>query len=660
MFKHSYTSISKRYWLNDKIQEKIDTNVDTFMKKFENLLLHISYPKLDEYIHTEEKCNGFEELNSFFYYDLIKERIDRISIEDKIYNFLELDETKSKKLLISLYEYYLRKEMIENISFEEMEEVKSKNTEKISETFRNFLESGNNENFIEKFDNEINEVFNDQKLLKTIYVNRPNYFLLYRIRNNILREINSKICSEKHIENMIKYINKKYLELYVLQYNSKFFNEIKNFNSMKNEIFEHIEELFLESLRNGKTISVGNELVNMFKGRTEKNDKFKGVKESYKEKINKTDGYKKMVDNFMNFQEEYNKIAIKYFDAETIKINIIWQKDDLKTFIMYCVSEYINDSLKKESNSIDCEKIEKIIMTDIKNKYMENERYDVVFKAKNVEILKTENAQISNFTFLKCKDLKENMDLYLEHKCSKFENDFLKNVNENDIFVLVKNIEVLKRDSTYIGEIVCQKYKDLSNVIYFYTAREKSKEIKLPENLLIIEKNSDFRLVSNIHTDGYFNIKIKSDEWLNEIFNNEISSELRRVLNSINEYNNINYYENSGRLVEAYKMLLNNSDLYNYARKLAILIAGTNNYKYRVTYLCLRFWLIEDYMEFLDRKLSYDIFINERFLVFYKSILSIVFSYNDLIDNNIVNNLQQWILKIFPNDFIKNEEKENE
>ena len=92
---------------------------------------------------------------------------------------------------------------------------------------------------------------------------------------------------------------------------------------------------------------------------------------------------------------------------------------------------------------------------------------------------------------------------------------------------------------------------------------------------------------------------------------------------------------------------------------MAILIAGTNIFRYTVSYLDLRFWLIEDYIEFFSEELPNDQFIQERFLNFYKRVINIIFSYSDLKRNNLIKDLQNWILKIFPDDYIYKEDRSN-
>ena len=78
-------------------------------------------------------------MSDLFQEILIKERILEIDTDSKMENIFDLDMIESKKLLISLYEYYLREEMVEYTDFWEIDEVKKKKGEKIEENFKTFL-----------------------------------------------------------------------------------------------------------------------------------------------------------------------------------------------------------------------------------------------------------------------------------------------------------------------------------------------------------------------------------------------------------------------------------------------------------------------------------------------------------------------------------------
>ena len=252
----------------------------------------------------------------------------------------------------------------------------------------------------------------------------------------------------------------------------------------------------------------------------------------------------------------------------------------------------------------------------------------------------------------------------MKHNSSRFEKDFFKNEEENEqeLFAMVEDIETYKRDCDFLEQIAQEKINDIINVIYFYTARDETKNYKISERKLIVEQGTDYRLIRHSHASGIFNIQLKGSEWLNNIFDKCFDYRLKNILNSINEYNTLNKERNehSDRLIDLNKSLLQQNTLYESARTMSILIAGTNIFKYNVKYLYLRFWLIEDYIELFDKKLPYDDFIMERFLNFYKRAINIIFSYSDIKDVNLQKELQQWILKIFPNNYIYKEEKENE
>ncbi len=659
MYKHTYTSISERYLLNEEMQEYITNSIEKLMKKIELSLLYNAYPNIDEEENIQNNYNSFEELGNLLSKDLIKERIKYLRKEVKLEDIFCLNEIKSKKILVSLYEYYLREEMVEYVGFLEID--KKERKEKIKEDFKTFLSTTNN-NYIEEFDKEIIKILHNSELIKKIYLNRPTYFLLYRIRNNMLKDIDTTECSENYIKNNVKKIKKFYKDLYINEYNEKFFCKIKRFKEMKNNIFQHIEEEFLDCIKNGKVVNIGNELAKKFKNSIQKDKDYNQLKSKYIELIKIDDGFTIMKRKFEELQEEYNKIATKYLEDKT-KINQTWLKDDLNTFLLYCVAQYIVDSYKDDIQDIDCNKIKKIeseTIEYIKTKIVKKEKYDVYIKIENVEI-EQNRINISNLTFINGKELKEHIEEYLEHKCNKFENDFFRfdRIQEKDVYVIVKGIEAYKNDNKFITELVMKEIDDIINVIYFYTARDKSKKYKLSDRILIIESATGNELVTYSTSEGIFNIPLTSNNWLNNIFNDK--DKIKPIIESINEYNNIRSESiiNNGMLIKANKKLLNNDSLYNLARTMSILIAGTNIFKYEVQYLNLRFWLIEDYIEFLNDELPDDEFIQERFLNFYRRAINIIFSYSDIKNDNLIKALQNWILKIFPNDYIYEEDKPN-
>lgn len=666
MFKHTYTSISERYLLNEKIQCYLLDGIDNLMKRIELSLLYNAYPNIDEEKKIDLELNNFKELREALAGDLIKERIRRLNIvmEEKE-NILNLDQIESKMLLITLYEYYLREEMVEYVDFLDFDKEKNVKGEKIEENFKTFINNYKDEKYLENFDIKVKKLFKDREAIKKIYINRPTYFLLYRIRNNLLREINKTKCSENFIKNSIKQIKRFYTEKYIDEYNKKFFFTIKKFDEMKNEIFKHIEEEFLDWIRNGKTVNAGNELVVKFKNAMQKDIEYNKLRNEYINLIKIEDGYEATKEKYEKLQEKYNKIAFKYLDEKT-KINANWIKNDLNIFFSYCTVEYIVDSLSEDriQNIDNCKikEVENETIEYIKTKIIKKEIYNVFIKIENVDLQQQNVMNVSNLTFIKGKELKINIDKYLQTECTKFEKDFFKldKIQENDVYVKVEKIEAYKSDSEFICNIAFKKINDIVNLIYFYTARDKSKRYKLGNQLLIIENSNNNKLVKYLTREGIFDIPLVSNEWMNNIFTG-YGKNVKLIIEAINEFNKI-INENTldiELLIKSNKKLLNENDVYKLSRDMAILIAGTNIFRYTVSYLDLRFWLIEDYIEFFSEELPNDQFIQERFLNFYKRVINIIFSYSDLKRNNLIKDLQNWILKIFPDDYIYKEDRSN-
>ena len=150
MFKHTYTSISERYLLNEKIQCYLLDGIDNLMKRIELSLLYNAYPNIDEEKKIDLELNNFKELREALAGDLIKERIRRLNIvmEEKE-NILNLDQIESKMLLITLYEYYLREEMVEYVDFLDFDKEKNVKGEKIEENFKTFINNYKDEKYLE-------------------------------------------------------------------------------------------------------------------------------------------------------------------------------------------------------------------------------------------------------------------------------------------------------------------------------------------------------------------------------------------------------------------------------------------------------------------------------------------------------------------------------
>ncbi len=666
MYKHTYTSISERYLLNENIQHYLWDGIDNLMKRIELSLLYNSYPDIDEEKRINLEFNNFKELREALARDLVKERIRRLNIVmEERENILNLNQMESKMLLITLYEYYLREEMVEYVDFLDFDKEKNVKGEKIEENFKTFITNYKDEKYLEDFDIKVKKLFKDEEKIKKLYINRPTYFLIYRIRNNLLREINKTKCSENFIKNSIKKIKKFYTEKYIDEYNKKFFFNIKKFDEMSSEIFKHMEEEFLNWIRNGKTVNAGNELVVKFKNSMQKDIEYNKLRNEYINLIKNEDGYEATKEQYEKLQEKYNKIAFKYLDEKT-NINVNWIKNDLNIFFSYCTAEYILDSWSENriQNIDNCKikEIENETIEYIKTKIIKKEIYNVFIKIENVDLQQQNVMKISNLIFIKGKELKVNIDKYLQAKCTKFEKDFFKldKIQENDVYVKVEKIEAYKSDSEFISNIAFKEINDIVNMIYFYTARDKSKRYKLGDQLLIIENSNNNKLVKCLAREGIFDIPLISNEWMNNIFNG-YGEDVKLIIEAINEFNKI-INENTldiELLIKSNKKLLNENDVYNLSRDMAILIAGTNIFRYTVSYLDLRFWLIEDYIEFFSEELPNDQFIQERFLNFYKRVINIIFSYNDLKRNNLIKDLQNWILKIFPNDYIYKEDRSN-
>lgn len=78
MYKHTYTSVAKRYLLNEKIRSYISEGIDNLMKTIELSLIYNSYPNIESKNNVNIEFKDFKALRKVMSIELIKERIKRL------------------------------------------------------------------------------------------------------------------------------------------------------------------------------------------------------------------------------------------------------------------------------------------------------------------------------------------------------------------------------------------------------------------------------------------------------------------------------------------------------------------------------------------------------------------------------------------------------
>lgn len=655
MYKHTYTSTAERYLVNEKIQEEIYKGLEKIMNRIELSLLTSAYPDID----MRDTNNGYNNKENTLSRDIIRKRLYDIKNVNGTRKLFHLDKSKSKKLLIPLYEYYLREEMIQYVDMIGFEQKKEETKEKIDEDFYTYLKHKDEGYiYIEKFNSEIEKYFDNIEEIRKIYTDRPIYFLLYRIRNNLLKEVNESDCSEKYIRNCISDVKKEYRKLYLNAFNREYFTKIIEFENMKKEIFQHIEDGFLDCIKNGRYVNVGNKLANEFIEEIQKDLDYIELKKNVRTVIKFSDGYDSLIINYQEIQDKYNEIAARHIDKET-KINKMWLEDDLNTFIQYCTTQYIYDSYDRHISKIELSEIgviEDKIIEYMKKKIEKRKKYDVFVKIENIDLKDDDEIKYNNLMFVSGKFLKEQSDKYLKYKCTEFEEKFFDfdNIKKDDVYVVIQDIEAYRTDSTFLCEYVLGKIDRIINLINFYTGREKSKNYRLDDKMLIVENGAEYKLKSYASANSISFIPIIEDKWISNVYHDD-KKIVNRVIESISEYNRLKNEKiiNYRGLIESNRSLFNECNIEKLSRDMSIFIAGTNIFGYtRVEYLKLRLWLIEDYIEFLNNELPNDRFVYERFLNFYKRAINIILSYTDTESVALIKDIENWILKIFPNDYV--------
>lgn len=656
MFKHSYTSSVSRYIINNNLQPKIFECVENFILKLELSLLQNAY---NDILNKKEKIKDIElnNISKKYKNKLLKKRIEDIkSIVGNI-NILKLNKDISKSLLIVFYEHILREEMVEHKSFFEIDDYKKNKDIIIPITYKEFLKSTDKTDYFGEFEKWVTNIFKQEKEFEKFYLDRPLYFFINRIRNNILNEGLQPICSLKYMNNIIKYIQKQYIKESLDKFNEKYFNTIKNFDNFKEAIFNTIHKETLKYLENWKTVEEGKRIVKEVKKKIDDDNIFTNIKYEYSQKIKKENGIQRIYEDFLEYQKIYIDNVKKYSD----NINSVWLKEDLKDYIRYSTCEEIIDSYNESIDIFltkeELQNIENNISIIIKEKFIKKEQYKVIVKIKNVKLNEEECKEVSNISFLSCKYVNDNIEDIIGKKLTNIEKSFFEKSEKEIIYSIINDVTVLKEDIEFAIKVAKDKIDEILNIVTFFEGNSQAMGYEICETY-VRAKNGSINISSP---------KIRFSKTNLDLFKSEIgkfytiSNEnalAKDLISCIKQYNLLinTQIKNMNWLVKINRELINAINIDECIKIMTVLIAGDNINKYTCTLQKLRLWLIEDYFEFFYSPICHDDFNYERFLSFFKKALIILYSYYDVLDKDTRRKVCDWILKIFPNEY---EHKEN-
>lgn len=647
MYKFSYTSTLPRYNLNSKLEELISANEEKILKNIEYSLLQNAYEKEIKNSKIKEKYSNIETMQKNLKYELIKQRIKQLGGKTKLEKIIDIPKSESKQILIALYEYFLNEEMQQKGKFGFIDKNEVKLTvEKPSQTLEEFINSKDNTNYVENLKQKFNKILLSKELLEKYYIDRPAYFLLYRIRNNILKEQkNKKICSLKYIEKVIKEINNTNRDNILEFINEQYMCNIKDVEEINNNIYNYIIDKIISFVLDGTLNAEYNKERKKLDELINSNSKIIEIKKLYIQKAEKKCNYSSQQ---KNIEEAFDKIVecvnnIMKKEEKEVKIPKEYLKSEIKNFTK---ATYANKIFTKSEKEIDIKykQINQETINIIKETYLKNVKYDILIPLKNID-LQLDPIEANNIIFGSKEQINKFIDLEEQEKIfgTKIKNDV--------IYALVKDVTVLKDDWKEAIEKAEDRIKTTTAIIENYTYRKENRKVGFLMERYVLE-DKKIVLISYPKADGILDIKIIKDEYLDRIFKIKDTEKVATIGNVLSKLYSLSNSKSIRNLNECYYELYDTNKIENNALFYTILIAGTNIYKYDdISYLKLRLWLYEDYLEIFRNEIKEDEFIFERFFKFNKTTITTLLSYAEKLDENIETNIQNWILKVYPNEY---------
>lgn len=647
MYKFSYTSTLPRYNLNSKLEELISANEEKILKNIEYSLLQNAYEKEIKNSKIKEKYSNIETMQKNLKYELIKQRIKQLGGKTKLEKIIDIPKSESKQILIALYEYFLNEEMQQKGKFDFIDKNEVKLTvEKPSQTLEEFINSKDNTNYVENLKQKFNKILLSKELLEKYYIDRPAYFLLYRIRNNILKEQkNKKICSLKYIEKVIKEINNTNRDNILEFINEQYMCNIKDVEEINNNIYNYIIDKIISFVLDGTLNAEYNKERKKLDELINSNSKIIEIKKLYIQKAEKKCNYSSQQ---KNIEEAFDKIVecvnnIMKKEEKEVKIPKEYLKSEIKNFTKATYANKIFTKSEKEIN-IKYKQINQETINIIKERYLKNVKYDILIPLKNID-LQLDPIEANNIIFGSKEQINKFIDLEEQEKI------FGTKIKNNVIYALVKDVTVLKDDWKEAIEKAEDRIKTTTAIIENYTYRKENRKVGFLMERYVLE-DKKIVLISYPKADGILDIKIIKDEYLDRIFKIKDTEKVATIGNVLSKLYSLSNSKSIRNLNECYYELYDTNKIENNALFYTILIAGTNIYKYDdISYLKLRLWLYEDYLEIFRNEIKEDEFIFERFFKFNKTTITTLLSYAEKLDENIETNIQNWILKVYPNEY---------
>lgn len=549
----------------------------------------------------------------------------------------------------------------EMISFKEYLQTDYKNKTSINE-------------FVDSFKKYSEKISSKDKLYE-----RPIYFLLYRVRNTIVKTMNEREYTIKYMNTYLKELSKEFMNvLFCKIIETNFFNLTRR---DKLKIYKEIEECmfgdFLMMVRLGKNMEEGDELVEKIKREIEEN--------FLRERL-----VEKSFNSFLRVMNDFDEEGvIKWFDEEYVsllkreteyicdefdvscEINTRFVKQNLKKILVGSILEGSSDkenTIKEGFYNITLENKGNIIHKH-NEKYLKNSTFSVALNVQGIEIeAKFLDIHIGNINLLS----NEKFEGWQLEKYGGNKRDIIFNADESQkssSWAIVNEIKCGAYDYEKAVLIARRKLNDFLNHLYYFISKENQIDYNIMYSTIVF--NEDKRIT---HWTNLGKLDIVESKKIDDIdldlldfliafeeSSNSVKQNLTKAINLFIEFcKSTNPEKKAYFLGQLLREIFKEESEENVALFSSIIVAGINYDKNDVTYKEMRLWLFEDFKELLEISISKGNIplkerVLDRFKVFSRNIIGTLlfnlFPENKSICEKITkNDLIGWILYINPED----------
>jgi hypothetical protein len=654
---------TKAFSFNEEIEQIFDYYLQLFLKEFEYTLFKT---------YMQEICMPDIEaqLNKYYIANHLSDKLNLIPNSLTVSQVMEI--------LDSIITYKLEECLTIKVPFEKLTNSNTKKkARELTIKFSEYVTSKNSDdinlkNYIHDLDLEFSNNISKGLDKDNPYFKRPEYFLLYRIRNNICKRINQRQYSIKHIDNYRKQLNSKFINLL---YETIIEDQLVKLDlSYKKEIFrcilEELENDYLMHFRLGRTVEEGNSIQIELKNLLLENNITKKIGHAMLNKFILTIEHyeiEKIANLIRELDEvfkDYTKEITARFGEDKVNSRLPWDKEKIRMLFLGVIfaknSHNINQLIATAYEKISIEKKQKLI-EDLKNNFLTDVNYTV---AVNINDLAVKNeyfdVRLGDIEFI-------SNELFTGWQYEKYPKDTIRrtlldsNSRDNSAWVLVHNIECAFGDTEKAVSIAKEKVLDLLNILYYFISKEQEVNYKL-NHFFIVHNEKSGNLTWHNERVPWNEPKIIDDldtgliEFLNKNLAKLSKWNLDMAFKKFIEFCKTESLTRKVQLEkEIIKQLFGSEQSIEYlAACSAIIIAGSNYKKSDVNYREMRLWLYEDFKELLliaddTNYLALKERIYERFKVFVKNIISTILFNMATLENHekyTVEDILKWILFI--------------